>query len=178
MKNIAGGRFYPGNDQFGDMSTVADEIKKSGMRPGLWTRPLLANVKDKPSLLIPIRQNQADLKERYLDPTIPENLQRIGTTIHLYKSWGFHLIKHDYTSYDFFGRWGFEMKDTLTEPGWLLRTEPLRTLRSFCSCIAPFGRHLLICTLLVVIHSVTCLREFSNSIGLVTIPAVWNGHVC
>jgi alpha-galactosidase len=113
-----GDDFTRGNDQFGDMSVVADDIKKLGMRPGLWTRPLLANANDKASLLIPLRQNQKDPKERYLDPTIPENLQRIGTTIHLYKSWGYHLVKHDYTSYDFFGRWGFEMRETLTEPGW------------------------------------------------------------
>jgi alpha-galactosidase len=113
-----GDDFNRGNDQFGDMSVVADDIKKLGMRPGLWTRPLLANSSDKPSVLIPLRQNQTDPKERYLDPTIPENLQKIGTTIHLYKSWGFHLVKHDYTSYDFFGKWGFEMRETLTEPGW------------------------------------------------------------
>ena len=113
-----GDDFTRGNDQFGDMSIVADEIKKLGMRPGLWTRPLLANAKDKPVALIPIRKDQTDLKERWLDPTIPENLQRIGTTIRLYKSWGYHLIKHDYTSFDFFGRWGFDMKDTMTEPGW------------------------------------------------------------
>ncbi|HEY4965270.1 MAG TPA: hypothetical protein VII28_02680, partial [Puia sp.] len=113
-----GDDFTRGNDQFGDMSAVASEIKKIGMRPGLWTRPLLANANDKPSLLIPLRQNQTDPKERYLDPTIPENLQRIGTTIRLYKSWGYHLVKHDYTGFDFFGRWGFEMKDAMTEQGW------------------------------------------------------------
>ncbi len=49
------------------------------MRPGIWTRPLLANANDKPSFLIPIRPDQKDQKERYLDPTIPENLQRIST---------------------------------------------------------------------------------------------------
>lgn len=113
-----GDDFTRGNDQFGDMSAVAAEIKKIGMRPGLWTRPLLANANDKPSLLIPLRHNQTDPKERYLDPTIPENLQRIGTTIRLYKSWGYHLVKHDYTGFDFFGRWGFEMKDAMTEPDW------------------------------------------------------------
>jgi alpha-galactosidase len=113
-----GDDFTRGNDQFGDMSVVANDIKKLGMRPGLWTRPLLANANVKPSSLTPIRRNQTDLKERYLDPTIPENIQKISTTIRLYKTWGYHLIKHDYTSFDFFGRWGFEMKDSLSEPGW------------------------------------------------------------
>jgi alpha-galactosidase len=113
-----GDDFTQGNDKFGDMSAVAREITALGMRPGIWTRPLLANAKDKPSSLIPIRHDQKNLKERYLDPTIPENLQRIGNTISLYESWGFHLVKHDYTSYDFFGRWGFEMNETMTVPGW------------------------------------------------------------
>ena len=88
------------------------------MRPGLWTRPLLATETDQPSSLIPLRYGAQDQKERYLDPTIPENGQRIGNTIHQYKNWGFQLVKHDFTSYDFFGRWGFEMNKTLTVPGW------------------------------------------------------------
>jgi alpha-galactosidase len=113
-----GDDFTQGNDKFGDMSIIASEIKALGMRPGIWTRPLLANAKDKPSSLIPIRQDQKDLKERYIDPTIPENLQRIGNTIRLYEAWGYHLVKHDYTSYDFFGRWGFEMNESMTVPGW------------------------------------------------------------
>jgi alpha-galactosidase len=113
-----GDDFTQGNDKFGDMSVIAREIKSLGMRPGIWTRPLLANAKDEPSSLIPIRSDQKDLKERYLDPTIPENLRRIGNTISLYEAWGFHLVKHDYSSYDFFGRWGFEMNETMTVPGW------------------------------------------------------------
>ena len=113
-----GDDFTLGNDKFGDMANIANEIKKLGMRPGIWTRPLLANAKDNPSSLTPLRKDQKDPKERYLDPTIPENLQRIGNTIRLYKTWGYHLVKHDYTSYDFFGRWGFEMNESLTSPGW------------------------------------------------------------
>ncbi len=113
-----GDDFTKANDQFGDMATVAEEIKKLGMRPGLWTRPLLANANDKQTALIPLRTDQTDTRERYLDPTIPENLQRISTTIRLYKTWGYHLVKHDYTSYDFFGRWGFDMKDSMTVAGW------------------------------------------------------------
>lgn len=116
-----GDDFTRGNENFGDMSTMAHQIKQHGMRPGIWTRPLLANANDKPSFLIPIRPDQKDQKERFLDPTIPENLQRISTTIRLYNTWGYHLVKHDYTSYDFFGRWGFEMNEAMTAPGWHFR---------------------------------------------------------
>jgi alpha-galactosidase len=113
-----GDDFTQGNDKFGDMHDVSEEIKKLGMRPGIWTRPLIANAKDKPAALIPLRKDATDPKERYLDPTIPENLQRIGNTIRLYKTWGYHLVKHDYTSFDFFGRWGFQMNEAMTVPGW------------------------------------------------------------
>jgi alpha-galactosidase len=113
-----GDEFTKGNDKFGDMSTMASQVKNLGMRPGLWTRPLQAHAADKPSLLIPLRQDHLDPKERSLDPTIPENLQRISNTIRLYKTWGYELVKHDFTSYDLFGRWGFQMNETITIPGW------------------------------------------------------------
>jgi alpha-galactosidase len=108
--------FQTSNDKFGDMSVVASEIKKLAMKPGLWTRPLLANSKSKATELIPLRKGESS--DRYYDPTLPETLQRIDATIRLYKDWGFDLVKHDYTTYDFFGRWGFEMKDGMTAPGW------------------------------------------------------------
>jgi alpha-galactosidase len=90
--------------KFGDMSAAAAEIKKIGMRPGLWTRPLLTN-------------NNND-KASSLDPTLPETLQRIGDTIRLYREWGYELVKHDYSTYDCFGRWGFQMKEEMTAAGW------------------------------------------------------------
>ncbi len=108
--------FQTPNDKFGDMSLVAAEIKKLGMKPGLWTRPLLANSKSKATELIPLRKGESG--DRYYDPTLPETLQRIDATFRLYKDWGFDLVKHDYTTYDFFGRWGFEMKEGMTAPGW------------------------------------------------------------
>ena len=116
--NCWGDDYSTPNQKFGDMSVVAGHIKKLGMLPGLWTRTLLANQHDDPRLMIPLRQGQQNLKERYLDPTIPENLARIGKIIGLYKDWSFELVKHDYSTYDFFGRWGFEMQEGLTAPGW------------------------------------------------------------
>jgi alpha-galactosidase len=113
-----GDDYSKSNAKFGDMSLVAGEIKRLGMRPGLWTRPLLANKNDNPKALIPARNGQKNLKERYLDPTLPENLRRIGDIIRLYKDWGFEMIKHDYSTYDLFGRWGSQMKEEMTVPGW------------------------------------------------------------
>ncbi len=106
------------NKKFGDMSTLTEEIRKAGMRPGLWTRALQADSQDRQTILLPLRSDQQAGSERFLDPTIPENLERIAAMFRLYKDWGFELIKHDYTSDDFFGRWGFEMNESITAPGW------------------------------------------------------------
>ncbi len=107
------------NEKFGDMSLMASDIRKHGMRPGLWTRPLLANPADAKGALIPLRQGEQENGDRYLDPSVPENLQRVAETISLYKSWGFDMVKHDYSSYDMFGKWGVDMRQTdLTAPGW------------------------------------------------------------
>ena len=107
--------FKKPNEKFGDMSAVAAEIKKIGMRPGLWTRPLLARKDENAQLLI---SRGPVSKERYLDPTIPENLQRIAETIGLYREWGFDMVKHDYSTYDLLGRWGAQMGEELTVAGW------------------------------------------------------------
>jgi alpha-galactosidase len=44
-----------------------------------------------------------------LDPTIPENLERIKGYFKLYNDWGYEIVKFDFTSFDIFGKWGFEM---------------------------------------------------------------------
>jgi alpha-galactosidase len=87
------------------------------MRPGLWTRPLIARKDDSKGLLAPKiagRSQQDD--ELILDPTIPENLARVKRNITLYKQWGYNMVKHDYSSWDIFGRWGIQMKDSFTVP--------------------------------------------------------------
>jgi alpha-galactosidase len=100
------------------MKKLADEIKKSGMRPGLWTRPLSAKHNDKKSLLMSSIPSRDDPKTPLLDPTISENIERIKNLWNTYHQWGFEMVKHDYTTYDIFGKWGFQMTDGLTTPGW------------------------------------------------------------
>lgn len=59
-----------------------------------------------------------ELPTRVLDPTIPENLADIQRNFATYRAWGYELVKHDFSTYDLLGRWGFEMTDRLTAPGW------------------------------------------------------------
>lgn len=110
--------FSKPNDKFGDMTVMADDIKKLGMRPGLWTRPLCAKHNDRASLLLPKIPGRDDPKEPILDPSIAENIERVKHNISLYRQWGYQLVKHDYTTYDIMGKWGFQMKEDITTPGW------------------------------------------------------------
>jgi alpha-galactosidase len=104
------------NDKFKDMHKMADEIKGLGMRPGLWTRPLIARKDDKETLLAPPIAGRG--KGEILDPTLPETIARVKRNIGLYKQWGYHMVKHDYSTYDIFGKWGSRMADSFTAPGW------------------------------------------------------------
>jgi alpha-galactosidase len=110
--------FSIANEKFKDMHKMADEIKRLGMRPGLWTRPLIARLDDSTSRLAPQIPGRNDASVPILDPTIPENLERIAKNLKLYHQWGYEMVKHDFSSFDIFGRWGFQMKNEFTTPGW------------------------------------------------------------
>jgi len=110
--------FSKPNDKFKDMHRMADDIKALGMRPGLWTRALCARYNDDAKLLLPKIKGRDDPHNPVLDPTIPENIERVKHNIALYNTWGYELVKHDYSTYDITGKWGFQMTDNITEPGW------------------------------------------------------------
>jgi alpha-galactosidase len=109
------------NDKFKDMGRLAADIKKEGMRPGLWMRPLCASYKDPASLLLPAIPGRNDPKSPILDPSIEENLARVRGNILTYRQWGYEMVKHDFSTYDIFGKWGFEMAGDVTTPGWRFR---------------------------------------------------------
>ncbi|MHA4807324.1 alpha-amylase family protein [Flavitalea flava] len=106
------------NDKFKDMHAMAEGIKKIGMRPGLWTRALCGKHGEAKSLLLPAIPGRDNPKNPVLDPSIEENLERVRNNISLYKLWGYQLVKHDFTTYDILGKWGFEMTEEITAKGW------------------------------------------------------------
>jgi alpha-galactosidase len=110
--------FSKPNDKFKDMQLLGDEIKKLGMRPGLWMRPLCARHDDKLNLLAPKIPGRDNPKNPVLDPTIPENIERIKHNFDVYKQWGYEMVKHDFSTYDITGRWGFDMNESITAPNW------------------------------------------------------------
>ena len=108
-----------GNEKFPDMPGLAAEVRDLGARPGLWIRPLAARAQDPESLLLPTcRLATPPGRDPILDPTIPEVTQRVHDDVKRIASWGYDLIKHDYTTYDLYGHWGFEMGHHLTRDGW------------------------------------------------------------
>lgn len=107
------------NEKFPDMALLAGKIRNTGMRPGIWTRPLCGSVKAPVSLMLPLIKGREG-KCPMLDPTIPENLEKIKNYFRLYNQWGYEMVKFDFTTYDILGRWGFEMlkEGSMTAPGW------------------------------------------------------------
>ncbi len=98
---------YP-NAKFGDMQKMADAIKGEGAIPGLWFRPLLT-IENTPEDQV----LKKDGIKIVLDPSHPEVLKRITNDIKTFVKWGYKLIKHDFSTFDVFGKWGFQMEDDL-----------------------------------------------------------------
>lgn len=115
------------NEHFKDMARLAEDISKAGMRPALWTRPLCAKHDEKPSRLLPSITGRNNPKQPVLDPSIEENLQLIKNNISTYSRWGYEMVKHDFSTYDMLGKWGFEMSDNITQDNWHFNDESRTT---------------------------------------------------
>jgi len=105
---------WEGNPRFGDMGAFADRLKGLGVRPGIWFRPLTP-LPDTPESWRLSRDSA------YLDPTIPEVHAHVADHLRRFVDWGYEMVKHDFTTWDLFGRWGFEMGPSPTPDGWRLR---------------------------------------------------------
>jgi len=120
--NGSGGPWESGiSGLFDDMAGTADAVKALGARPGLWFRPLLSRESGPWG-----RPGTADGPGRALDPSYPEVLDLIRSDLRRFKDWGFELVKHDFSTYDVFGRFGPAMGARLTDSGWQLH-DPTRT---------------------------------------------------
>ena len=110
--------------RFPDMPGLAADMKQLGVRPGIWMRPTALTRVDDPHRL---RAGPINADEKPLDLTRPENLALIHDDVTRVRSWGYDLIKHDFSTYDVFGRWGFEMGAELTEGNWHFHDQTLTT---------------------------------------------------
>jgi alpha-galactosidase len=114
------GTWDHGNDKFGDMQSLAAGMKSGGARPGIWYRPLQAPAEVPESLRLARDKN-------VLDPTIPDVVNKISNDISRIRGWGYELIKHDYSTFDIYGRWGFQMGSAMTRDGWAFASGRGRT---------------------------------------------------
>ena len=114
QKHKCEGPWHP-NRKFKDMKKLADEIKEIGARPGIWVRLLHNRDKALTKEMRILRKG----KRQYLDPTHPEVQKYIRSDIERIKSWGYELIKHDFSTADLFGSYGSELNETITKfSGW------------------------------------------------------------
>jgi alpha-galactosidase len=109
-----------GNEKFSDMAALAADVRRAGARPGIWIRPLLATTAMPDTWRLP-RDRQ------FADPSLADVLHKVAEDIARLRAWGYDLIKHDYTTYDIFGRWGSTMGNAMTRDGWTFAAGPART---------------------------------------------------
>lgn len=106
-----GGPWENGNKKFPNIKKLNTKIKAMGLRTGLWFRPLLNESSE--------FKKECRLKvQDTLDPTHPYVKEYLRKDIRRICNWGFEMIKHDFSTFDLFGRWGFEMNPFITKEGW------------------------------------------------------------
>ena len=89
--------------EFPAMGEVAAAIAAEAVRPGIWFRPLLARQRPDAGGLRPWEGGWA------LDPSHPATLETVAADVRRIRDWGFELIKHDFSTFEALGRWGFQM---------------------------------------------------------------------
>ena len=111
--------WHIGNERFPDMKGLADEMKELGVRPGIWVRYLINGRDNTERKIEKPEEWYLQRHNKVFDPSHPEVLEYVAeTTRRLTKEWGYELIKHDFSTFDIFGWWGFEMCDKITWDNW------------------------------------------------------------
>jgi alpha-galactosidase len=121
--SVIDGGWTNGTTAFPDMGKLADQIKQRTARPGIWIRPLEAPQDAAPGLLLPgsrFGEKKERAHEFAYDPTIPEAKEKIRAKMLQAAGWGYEMVKHDFSTYDLLGQWGFEMGPQPALPGWSL----------------------------------------------------------
>lgn len=107
------GPWDEGNERFPDMARLAEEISACGVLPGIWVRYLSDGHGEHmgEKFHIPSRPGVLDVSLDEVVECVRRDTERIV-------SWGYKLIKHDFTCVDIFGVYGGTRPTYLAENGW------------------------------------------------------------
>jgi len=119
--SVIDGGWAEGTAAWPDMGKLAADIKWRNARPGLWVRPLEAPENTARHLALTdgrFGERKERARELAHDPTVPEAREAIRAKLRQAADWGYEMVKHDFSTYDLLGQWGFEMGPQPTFPGW------------------------------------------------------------
>lgn len=117
QKNDCDGPWNKGNGKFPDMSALTQYMRKLDIKPGIWIR----YTNDTAGECGLSAECHLSRDSKYLDVSHPDVLEYVRKcTKRIVDEWGFELIKHDYSTYDTFGKWASttQCPTTLTDNGW------------------------------------------------------------
>lgn len=112
---------YQDSKRFPSMNRLAEGIRSRNVTPGIWVRPLRASENTPQGMLLPQERWGKGACGRgalAYDPTVPEGMQAASAIMKQACNWGYDFIKHDFTTWEMLGQWGFEMGASPTRPGW------------------------------------------------------------
>jgi len=92
-----GGPWDRPNANFSSMAETAAAINDKGAHAGIWFRPLLTCTQVPEEATSPAVYKGSGF---LLDPTHPYTLEKAASDTAMIRSWGYDLIKHDFTTYD------------------------------------------------------------------------------
>ena len=113
-KNVLAGPWNELKESFKDMQQLAQDIQAFDVRPGCWIRPLYYVGVEFPQNWVLRDMVFADQQGAVLDVTVKEAREYVMKNIRTVKEWGYELLKHDFTTMDFFGGYAFEFEDFMT----------------------------------------------------------------
>ncbi len=102
---------FEANESYRDMKALAEEMKRIGVRPGIWIRLLHDRSEEITEDMRILRNGE----RTFLDPTNVKVQAFLREEIEKIKGWGYELLKHDFTTVDLFGKYGKDLTDTITD---------------------------------------------------------------
>ncbi|MGH9613917.1 MAG: hypothetical protein ACRD4P_12635, partial [Bryobacteraceae bacterium] len=115
------GPWTRGNSRFQNMAGLASDMLRLSVKPGLWFRPLTTQEPVSDGWLLKSGFSAARFAKeqmRTLDPTVEGAAEQIRSDVRVLCGWGYQILKHDFSTYDLLGRWGFQMGAEMTNSGW------------------------------------------------------------